>query len=271
MMKQLTCIGRFSPLTKKDIHSIRAHLPAYGCRINFILKEDGVSKEERKEIILLSLSGYDICFDAPYQKEEVISDEQLDLGIQRKNLSELKKKAAHYCIAHCLYIEEIAQRTLSEKRFYHVKCVAELSAALAVHYDIPYYKGYTAGLLHDITKEWKKKKQADYIARYYPERVSDHPKTYHQLSAQKYVQLRYQVDDEEILAAIGNHVNGTDDRLLSRIVFCADKIDDSRGFDNTEYKKLCFTDINKAYELIKNEQMRYLLKQLKKEGKKIDG
>ena len=111
-----------------------------------------------------------------------------------------------------------------------------------------------------LTKEWDKTYHKEYIAAKCPEYLEENEKKYHQYSAKIFAKENLRITDEDILDAIGNHVNGTSEKLLSRIVFCSDKIDDSRGFDNTEIKALCFEDLPKAYEEIKERQRQHLLK-----------
>lgn len=250
--------GTFDPFTLKDLDILKEYL-AKGYDFIAVLLIDGERFEERRAMASLLLTSPEIQLGEEAEGEEIV-DERLDQGLLGKDFLSLSAEQVDYAVKHCLYVAELAKRTLSDYRYHHVSCVADLSASLAEHYGLPYYKGYAAGYLHDITKEWDKTYHKEYIATKCPEYLEENEKKYHQYSARIFAKENLRITDEDILDAIGNHVNGTSEKLLSKIVFCSDKIDDSRGFDNTEIKALCFEDLPKAYEVIKERQRQHLLK-----------
>ncbi len=250
--------GLFDPFTLTDLYVLKEYLYQGYESIGVVLLE-GERYKEREEIARLIIDTPQIVLQKSGQGEE-IRNERLSCGITRKDFLQLNPAAVSYCLKHMLYVEELAKRTLSDYRFHHVKCVAELASDLAEHYGLPRYMGYAAGYLHDITKEWEKEYHREYIRRYAFSHLQENPKKYHQYSAAVFLRDALHVSEEDIIDAVGNHVNGTSDRLLARIIFCSDKIDDSRGFDNTSIKALCFENLDQAYEQIHQRQLEHLHK-----------
>jgi len=55
-------------------------------------------------------------------------------------------------------------------------------------------------------------------------------------------------------------VNGSNDPI-SKIVYIADKCERTRNYDSSMYINLAMTDLNKAYQLVKKTQVKWLEKE----------
>ncbi len=257
-MKNALIRADFNPFTITDRTVILEYLKKY----SHIFIDTTDNDYDKRKIIELSIKNYRRLhiYDGE-DNLEIVYDDRLGKGLSRSDFYELDKNAAAYVLSEVLYIDSIAKSILSEYRYHHVCCVADLSADLAEHYGIGYNRGKLAGYLHDITKEWDKEKQNKVTLSYFPKQAANSPKIYHQFTARIAAQSVFQVRDKEILEAIGYHTTGDSSKLLSMIVYCADKVDDSRGFDNRAIKELCFKDIKEAFRQIKAEQLAYLKEQ----------
>ena len=264
MSKIYVLKGSFDPFTLKDRSIALQYLHQHSVKKIFfdVTKEGKRDYKDRIEILKRTIAPYRklaLFTDELKDKEIVyIEDEQAAKGITTNDFTELSDSASQYIIEKGLYFEDIIDSVLSKYRGYHVKCVASLAASLAKHYGLSYYEGLVAGYLHDITKEWDKEKQRRITAIYRPDKQHESIQIFHQFTAKIEAQTSFKIRNKMILDAIGNHVNGTDRKLLSKIVFCSDKIDDSRDFDNTKQKAECFKDIHKAFIQIQDEQRAYL-------------
>ena len=135
------------------------------------------------------------------------------------------------------YIKIIKGR-LSEERFTHSMNVAEAAAMLAKKYGADEEKAYTAGILHDITKEEAYDTQRAYltengVALTELERLNG--KVLHQMSGALFCRLELGINDEEILSAVRYHTTGRRNMtLLEKIVYTADFISAERCYPDVE-------------------------------------
>ena len=103
---------------------------------------------------------------------------------------------------------ELAEKTLSERRFIHSKNVANSAALLAKKYGEDPLKAETAGILHDITKEFNPEKQLQIIRTggiILDDILEKTPKLYHAVSGMVYARDTLGITDEGILNAIRTH------------------------------------------------------------------
>lgn len=268
-MKRIGVIsGTFNPINDQDIIVAKEYLKALNLdQIAFELI-DNDNLIQRINMVKLAIK--------PYRKLELLTkrskkdiayielnDTRFDHGLMSDDFSKIPDVVAHYAIDNCLYIDGVMHRLVSEKRYRHVQSVANIASEIAEHYGLNVYHAKVAGYLHDLTKEYPKEEQKRLIMIYFPTYADRSPKIFHQYTAGIVAKTRFKINDSNIIDAISNHVNGTDSKLLSRIIFCCDKIDDTRGFDNAYLKQLCIDDMDQAYLIIRNKQIEHLSRSIK--------
>ncbi len=151
---------------------------------------------------------------------------------------------------------ELAENTLSEKRFIHSRNVAKCARELAVKYGEDPDKAEVAGILHDITKELNPENQLQIIRAggiILDDILEKTPKLYHAVSGMVYARDNLGIDDKAILDAIRTHTTGAAQMpLLSKIIFIADFISEERNYEDV--------DIMRRESAVSLEQgMRYAL------------
>lgn len=169
-------------------------------------------------------------------------------------------RVVQYMMDHELYVEDIAQSLMSEKRFSHTKSVCELALSLASAHNVDLHQVYIAALFHDCTKEWsmdKSKAWLDFIDSDY---IQFNQALWHQKVGATYVKRYLMVRDKAIIHAIAHHVNGSDS-TLSKIVYIADKCERTRKYDSSEFINLAMKDIDRAYIMVKRAQDKWLKKE----------
>ena len=133
---------------------------------------------------------------------------------------------------------ELAEKTLSERRFIHSKNVANSAALLAKKYGEDPLKAETAGILHDITKEFNPEKQLQIIRTggiILDDILEKTPKLYHAVAGMVYARDTLNIKDQGILDAIRTHTTGAANMsLLSKIIFIADFISDERDYEDVD-------------------------------------
>ncbi len=152
---------------------------------------------------------------------------------------------------------ELAENSLSERRFIHSKNVAYSATLLAKKYGEDPLRAETAGILHDITKELNPEKQLQIIRSggiILDDILERTPKLYHAVSGMVYARDVLGITDEGILEAIRTHTTGAADMpLLSKIIFIADFISEERDYDDVDIMR---SESEKSLE----DGMRYALK-----------
>ena len=255
--------GDFNPINDQDILVAKELIKTHNLDNLAFVVNDGPDRLHRLNMVKLAIRPYRklrLLTKAIKTNVEylALSDERLDHGLLSDDFSNIPAVVAHYAIDNCLYIDGIMRKVVSDKRYQHVKSVANIAYTIAKYHGLNANHAKVAGYLHDLTKEYPKEEQKRLMLIYFSNYADRSPKVFHQYTAGIVAKTKFQIDNTAIIDAISNHVNGTDSKLLSKIIFCCDKIDDTRGFDNTYLKQLCLDDIDKAYLIIRNKQIEHL-------------
>lgn len=182
-------------------------------------------------------------------------------AVRNGNFGYLPKNIRSFIMENGLYVESIAKSTVSERRWIHVQSVAKLCREIAECVGADPDKAYRAGLLHDCAKDMDKDLMEMYMDLYYPDKKELNHHIWHQYVGAAYLKKYFKLRDKEILKAVEHHCLGDDDSLLSMIVYCADKLDPSRGYDSSKQIELCKRDIKAGFRLVHEEQDEYLRKE----------
>ncbi|MEG0265426.1 MAG: nicotinate (nicotinamide) nucleotide adenylyltransferase [Erysipelotrichaceae bacterium] len=192
-------------------------------------------------------------------KEINISSSQVRLG----DLSVLPHSVRRYIGNNYLYFNTMVESSMSEKRYLHSVSVAKLCVELAHAHHVDVKKAYAAGILHDVCKEWPKAKSERFMKCWAPHKMDTPIAIWHGDLAYHYVKRFYGVEDQEILYAIAHHVIGSTKQKLAMILFIADKLDPSRGYDSSASIALTKRNLRAGYDEVLAQQHVYL----RKEGK----
>lgn len=135
-------------------------------------------------------------------------------------------------------IIEIIRGRLSEKRFNHSLEVAKEAARLAKIYKQDEAKLYTAGLLHDITKETPPAEQLKILAAAgvtLSEIEKNSFKLWHAKSGAEYVKNELGITDEQIINAIRFHTTAKADMTeFEKLLYIADFTSLDRDYSGVE-------------------------------------
>lgn len=132
----------------------------------------------------------------------------------------------------------VIKQKLDEYRYHHSLCVADSARALAKKYGADAEKAYTAGLLHDVTKNASKEEHASLCKKYNLELTpleATSPKLWHAMTGALFVEYELGVSDEEIITAVRYHTTGRANMsLLEKVIFTADFISADRSYSGVE-------------------------------------
>lgn len=248
--------GTFRPINKLQVK--------YG--LDLIKKENldflFFQSNDYTELIMLDIAlkpykkmGYTNNFKTNYFYK---MPQELNSNIEKGDFRNIDKEVIKYIFENNIFIEEILRNILSDHRFKHSLSVAKVCTNLAKIHNVNINDAYLCGMLHDITKEMDKESSKNIMSHYYPEYLNLNYKVYHQYTGVIFIKHYMKFFNSDILNAIENHVGGTSNSKLAKILYIADKIDPSRGYNVDFEMSLCKRDLNKGFKYIKESQKRYL-------------
>ena len=141
-----------------------------------------------------------------------------------------------YIIEHNLYFVDKIKSYMKERRYLHSLSVAKLAYEIAVSNKIENpWRYYIAGLLHDIGKDLPLNGQKEVVEAHFDEYKNFPPQIIHQFVGRYLAEKDFGIVDEDILEAIEYHTTGHPDmKIMAKIIYAADKIEPTRGFDGSE-------------------------------------
>ncbi len=176
------------------------------------------------------------------------------------NANMMDMKVINYINDYGIYGKERIVEHMKLSRYEHCLRVADYAKTIMEHYDSSQaHLAYTAGLYHDIAKDYSKTIQIDisenilHIYNYKSWRVL------HPYVGAYVIYKDYIFRNEVVLNAIKRHTRPFDYHrddltLLDKILFCADKLEPSRtneDMDNIDYyRKLIFKDLDQTFMII---------------------
>lgn len=225
------------------------------------------------KLVCYKRPGYEIDLNiAKEYNVTIIDGPQVDTSstlIRSGVFQKIDKDIRKYILDNQLYLKERVMPNLPEDRFIHVLTTARLAKRIAKQLNINTNQAYVAGILHDIAKGLTYDEIANIVKEHYPSKLK-HPKyAYHAYASEYIAKNTYGITDKKILKAIRNHCRGTKKMsTLDKIIYCADKLEESRSFANrlNAVREMAFIDINKCFVMTLEEQVNFL----KSRGEKFD-
>ena len=146
--------------------------------------------------------------------------------------------------------EKLKKYITDEKRYAHSLGTMKMCKILADKYNVDVEKAEKAGLMHDVAKEIIDNEALKYVKENNIEitEVEEYnTKLLHGKIGADLCKKIYNFD-EDMCNAIKWHTTGRADMsILEKIVFCADKLEENRSYENVDYyRKLALQDINQA-------------------------
>ena len=171
---------------------------------------------------------------------------------------QVSKEVIDYIVNNNLYFVPKIRDFLAEKRFNHSVSVANLAYEIAKKHNLDRPDRYfIAGILHDIGKEIDQK---PIMVEHYQEYL-DLPKfSYHQFAGEYITKNEFGIKDKDILEAIKYHATGYEALgTMAKIVYAADKIEPTRGFDSSDLIKAMMEDIDLGFKTVLQANKDFLL------------
>ena len=148
------------------------------------------------------------------------------------------------------YLKNELKKEVTEKRYMHSLGVMKMCEKLAKEYNADSDRLKLIGLMHDFAKDMKKEEKIKYILENnipFSKTEKANIEIMHGKIAGNICKVKYGFD-EEMCEAISYHTTGKENMtILEKILFIADKIDETRKYPLAEeLRKLAFENIDKA-------------------------
>ena len=155
------------------------------------------------------------------------------------------------------YLEAIVDAHCKPNRAAHSRSVAACAKMLAECHGVDPLLAEKAGYLHDLTKAWSEEEGRAILEVYAPEIIPLAPAVYHSYTCPVYLQTVMGIQDRALLDAVREHTLGTCRSDLSKILYIADKIEPTRGYDVSKETALAKRDLDAAFRLVVLEGEQY--------------
>lgn len=164
-----------------------------------------------------------------------------------------------YITTNDLYMLEAIKGRLSKNRYEHSKQVALLAFRIALSNNMEHpLKAFYAGLLHDIGKEVEKEKSKELMNTHFSEYADLPAFSYHQFIGSYIAKEEFGMG-EDVVEAIKYHATGNYPMSrLAKIIYAADKIEPTRGFDSTDLINSCLQNDEEGFVIVLQANKEFL-------------
>lgn len=186
------------------------------------------------------------------------------IDVSSSDIRELKSlnvpdSVLHYILHHYLYFTSKIKSYMCDKRFTHTLSVTDLCIEIARANKIENIKKIVvSALLHDIGKEMPIEEQKKIMVEFYNEYLDLQPVIWHQFIGAYLAKKDFGIQDKEILDAIKYHTTANSNMSdTAIIVYCADKIEPTRGFDSTDLINAMKSSLNDGFVEVLKSNVEY--------------
>lgn len=167
-------------------------------------------------------------------------------------------------------IIDVLRQRLQEPRFIHSLNVADSARDLALIYGADADLCYTAGLLHDITKNASDEEHLSLFEKggvVLTQAEKSNKKLWHAMSGEQFVRQNSDIENEEIFTAVRYHTTGRAGMSLTeKIIYIADFISAERNYPDVDVMRALSA---RSLEEAMLYSLRYTIPDLIKEGQTI--
>ena len=262
-MKTLIIAAPFDPVSEKEISAVKKMQRDGGYRnvVLHVCREGVLSRELRLKLLKTAVSRYRRWSVSPAENEDAVTleNEVIESEAEVRGGAFLKaaKGIRRLLAENTWYYETALDACCKPKRAVHSRSVADVCLMLASAHGLDREQAWKAGILHDVTKAWSDEKGKAFLQVYAPEIVPLAPAIYHSYTCPVFLKTVMGIQDRLILSAIREHTLGTCSSDLSKILYIADKIEPTRGYDASEETALALRDLDAAFRLVFQEAAEY--------------
>lgn len=225
-----------------------------------------------KEAKLIAKLVHIIYYDRPNFDSDVLNIKKFNMSkidgqefkISSTDIKSLKSldlpiSVIKYIIDNNLYFVSKIKSYLTVDRFKHSVEVAKLAYQIAEKNNLKIkYDCFIAGLLHDIGKNIDKSTANQIMLKNYKRYIDLPLPIHHQFISHYLAKNDFEITNEDILNAIQFHTTGNSTMSdMGKIVYAADKIEPTRGFDSKWLINAIEVNLNDGFSTILKDNVKY--------------
>lgn len=166
-----------------------------------------------------------------------------------------------YIFEHQLYFVPKLKAFYEPKRFEHVYSTACLAYDIAKANQLSPTDAFLAAILHDIAKDIDEEEARDLLNEYDTVNQPVEPYALHQFVGAIIARQEFNIKHDGILEAIRYHTTGKAQMgPLAQIVYAADKIEPTRGYDSSALIQACKQHYHQGFLAVLKDNLTYLKK-----------
>lgn len=165
-----------------------------------------------------------------------------------------------FIVNNHLYFMPLIENYIKGKRLVHCISVANTAydIAIANKLDRPDLY-YIAGILHDIGKQASTDESLDIMEKYYRNYIDMPEFSIHEFVGVIYAQKLFPSVNKECIRAILSHATGDENMSpLQKVIYSADKIEPTRGYDSSALINVCKEDFNHGFLVVLDKNMEFI-------------
>ena len=218
-----------------------AHLVAYNRKDNQVLNKDNIDKYHVQIV------------EGPYYNVS-------STMIRDFKSIDVSKNVLRYILDNRLYYASKVQSYLSIHRYNHSVEVALLALEIAKNNKLNKLNTFKAALLHDIGKDIDINIAKTIMEEHFKDYLNMPKFSYHQFIGSYLAKHDFNVKSKEVLEAIKYHATGKANMgKIGKVVYAADKIEPTRGFDSSSLISACINDYEVGFIEVLKSNKEYLL------------
>ena len=262
-MKNCSISAPFDPITQEELAWILDYRKAHGIReVVLVPLQQGIaSVADRLKLLKKAVVPYrHLSVSERPLKDGIFIPEELQEGerIVRQGRYDKSARGIRKDLAERgIYFETSLDALCKPRRAAHSRSVAKVCREIAEVHGMDSEQAWKAGILHDITKAWSDEQGRQLLEVYDPSRLELDAKTWHSFTAPIFLKTVMGIQDRKILQAILTHTLGDGCTDLDYLLYIADKIEPTRGYDAAYETQLAKEDLKAAFDLVMKEAEEY--------------
>lgn len=254
----------FNPIFTKHIQEALKHKPVY------FYVEPGENYEMRIRMVKIALKPYrklHLISKLPMEYEEIVIDTKAEMALfMQGEFRVLNKGVKNFIVSNGLYLDKIILKYCHGRRLTHVLSMTNLACEIANWHHVDVNKVYVAAMMHDVYKQHDNSDCRRLMEKYFPNHLDKAEALYHQYLGAHFIYHKMRIYDKDIYNAIYGHTTGECLSKIGMIIYIADKIDPSRGYDISRQLAVVKRNLYAGFKLVKKESLEYITNV---EGKKL--
>lgn len=257
--------GRFDPITQKELDLLKEKKEHMYLKVT---NEGVLTVSQRQSLLKAAIKPYKYLHLYTGNKSGEVIDtfDEEEKKVRDGNFTLCALGTKTLIHQYGYYYENVCEAMCNEHRSLHSKSVAKTAALLASYHNLDEDLAYQMGLLHDITKKMCDEDGKKILEVYYPEGLTYDSKVWHSFTAPIICKKYLCITNPKILNAIWHHTLGDGNSEYDHILYIADKIEPTRGYDATYEYNLAKKSLRDCAHYVREKSKKYILE---KEGKHV--